>query len=47
MFFYDDIKEMIDIVIRDRGRMKWQGAFFMPEQVKAQDELWRDIQRQK
>lgn len=39
-------KEMIDLVIRDRGKMKWQGAFFMPEQVKAHQELWRDTQRQ-
>lgn len=27
--------------------MKWQGAFFMPEQVKALHELWRDAQRQR
>ncbi|SEM74004.1 YolD-like protein [Mesobacillus persicus] len=37
---------MIDIALRDRGKMKWKGAFFMPEQVKAQHELWRDTQRQ-
>ncbi|WML26269.1 YolD-like family protein [Neobacillus sp. OS1-33] len=34
------------MAIRDRGKKKWQGAFFMPEQVKAQNELWRDAQRQ-
>jgi hypothetical protein len=32
--------------IRDRGKIKWQGAFFMPEQVKMQRDLWRDSQRQ-
>ncbi|WP_257009460.1 YolD-like family protein [Bacillus sp. 7884-1] len=36
---------MIELAIRDRGVKKWQGAFFMPEQVKMQRELWRDTQR--
>jgi hypothetical protein len=28
--------------IRDRGKMKWQGAFFMPEHVKMLHELRSD-----
>lgn len=33
------------MAIRDRGKKKWHGAFFMPEQVKMLRELWRDTQR--
>ncbi|MEH7014817.1 hypothetical protein V7087_29120 [Neobacillus niacini] len=33
------------MTIRDRGKLKWQGAFFMPEQVKMHRDLWRDQQR--
>jgi hypothetical protein len=37
---------MIDMAIRDRGKIKWQGAFFMPEQVKMQRDLWHDMKRE-
>jgi hypothetical protein len=33
------------MAIRDRGKKKWHGAFFMPEQVKMQRDFWRDINR--
>jgi len=29
-------------MIRDRGKIKWQGAFFMPEHVKMLGEIRRD-----
>jgi hypothetical protein len=31
--------------IRDRGKMKWHGAFFMPEHVKMLHELRSDYQK--
>jgi hypothetical protein len=31
--------------IRDRGKMKWQSAFFMPEHVKMLHELRSDYQK--
>lgn len=31
-----------DVMLRDRGRIKWQGAFFMPEHVKMLNEVKRD-----
>ncbi|CAG9610788.1 YolD-like family protein [Pseudoneobacillus rhizosphaerae] len=31
--------------IRDRGKMKWQSAFFMPEHVKMLKELRSDYQK--
>jgi hypothetical protein len=34
------------MAIRDRGKIKWQGAFFMPEQVKMQGDLWQDMKRE-
>ncbi|MEH7308064.1 YolD-like family protein [Neobacillus drentensis] len=33
------------MTIRDRGKVKWQFAFGMPELIKAQRELWRDSER--
>ncbi|MFD5851125.1 YolD-like family protein [Cytobacillus pseudoceanisediminis] len=33
------------MAIRDRGKMKWQGAFFMPEHVKMLREIERDMRR--
>lgn len=33
------------MAIRDRGKMKWQGAFFMPEHVKVLREIERDMMR--
>ncbi|WP_427036660.1 YolD-like family protein [Cytobacillus pseudoceanisediminis] len=33
------------MTIRDRGMMKWQGAFFMPEHVKMLREIERDMMR--
>lgn len=33
------------MTIRDRGKMKWQFAFGMPELIKAQCNLWRDTER--
>jgi hypothetical protein len=32
--------------IRDRGKIKWQGAFFMPEHVKMLHELKSDYHKQ-
>jgi hypothetical protein len=49
LFLYNKIitlKEMTAMAIRDRGKIKWQGAFFMPEQVKMQRELWQDKKRE-
>jgi hypothetical protein len=34
------------MTIRDRGKVKWQGAFFMPEHVKMLGELRTDYYRQ-
>lgn len=33
------------MAIRDRGKMKWRGAFFMPEHVKMLREIERDMMR--
>jgi hypothetical protein len=33
------------MAIRDRGKMKWQGAFFMPEHVKMLGDLRTDYYR--
>ncbi|MBV7507406.1 YolD-like family protein [Bacillus sp. sid0103] len=33
------------MTIRDRGKVKWQFAFGMPELIKAQRDLWRDSER--
>jgi hypothetical protein len=41
---YNDI-EVIKMTIRDRGKMKWQGAFFMPEHVKMLGNLRTDYYR--
>jgi hypothetical protein len=38
-------KEMTAMVIRDRGKIKWQFAFGMPELIKSQRDLWRDSER--
>jgi hypothetical protein len=42
---YNKNEEMIVMTIRDRGKVKWQFAFGMPELIKAQRELWRDSER--
>jgi hypothetical protein len=34
------------MTIRDRGKVKWYGAFFMPEHVKMLCELRKDYYRQ-
>jgi hypothetical protein len=34
-------------MIHDRGKMKWQGAFFMPEHIKLLKELKEDGNKQK
>lgn len=34
-------------MIRDRGKMKWQGAFFMPEHVKMLKQISYDDKKQK
>jgi hypothetical protein len=44
MFVYNDI-EVIKMTIRDRGKMKWHGAFFMPEHVKMLGNLRNDYYR--
>jgi hypothetical protein len=44
MFVYNDI-EVIKMTIRDRGKMKWHGAFFMPEHVKMLGNLRTDYYR--
>lgn len=49
MFVYNNVKRpkglIVIMVIRDRGKMKWQGAFFMPEHVKMLREIERDMMR--
>lgn len=35
----------MNLAIRDRGKMKWQGAFFMPEHVKMLGNLRTDYHR--
>ncbi|MEH7391295.1 YolD-like family protein [Bacillus sp. JJ1474] len=35
------------MAIRDRGLLKWQGAFFMPEHVKMLRDIERDNQKEK
>ena len=35
------------MAIRDRGKIKWQGAFFMPEHVKMLRDIERDNQKEK
>jgi hypothetical protein len=35
------------MAIRDRGKMKWQSAFFMPEHVKMLKDMERDFLRNK
>jgi hypothetical protein len=34
-------------MIHDRGKIKWQGAFFMPEHIKLLKELKEDYSKQK
>ncbi len=34
-------------MIRDRGKMKWQGAFFMPEHVKMLKQITFDDKKEK
>jgi hypothetical protein len=34
------------MAIRDRGIVKWQAAFQLPELVKTQRNFWRDTERQ-
>lgn len=36
---------MFVMTIRDRGKVKWQFAFGMPELIKTQRDLWRDSER--
>jgi hypothetical protein len=33
------------MAIRDRGKMKWQFAFGMPELIRAQRDMWRETER--
>ncbi|MGG1677722.1 YolD-like family protein [Neobacillus sp. NRS-1170] len=35
------------MAIRDRGMVKWQAAFQLPELAKTQKDLWRDTEREK
>jgi hypothetical protein len=44
MFVYNTV-EVIKMTIRDRGKMKWHGAFFMPEHVKMLGNLRTDYHR--
>jgi hypothetical protein len=44
VFVYNNI-EVIKMTIRDRGKMKWHGAFFMPEHVKMLGNLRTDYYR--
>jgi hypothetical protein len=37
--------EVINMTIKDRGKMKWHGAFFMPEHVKLLGNLRTDYNR--
>ncbi|RFU63681.1 YolD-like family protein [Peribacillus saganii] len=34
------------MTLRDRGKLKWQGAFFMPEHVKMPRDMKTDYHRQ-
>jgi hypothetical protein len=43
--FVYNIIEVIKMTIRDRGKMKWHGAFFMPEHVKMLGNLRTDYYR--
>jgi hypothetical protein len=40
------MKEMFDMTIRDRGKIKWNAASFMPEVFKMQREMFKDQERQ-
>ncbi|MCM3724596.1 YolD-like family protein [Neobacillus cucumis] len=35
------------MAIRDRGMIKWQAAFQLPELVKTQRDFWRDTERER
>ncbi|MBT2659384.1 YolD-like family protein [Bacillus sp. ISL-18] len=35
------------MAIRDRGIVKWQAAFQLPELVKTQCDFWRDTERER
>jgi hypothetical protein len=37
---------MFDMTIRDRGKVKWNAASFMPEVFKMQREMFKDQERQ-
>ncbi|MDQ1143781.1 hypothetical protein QE429_000608 [Bacillus sp. SORGH_AS 510] len=44
MFVYNIIEVMM-MAIRDRGIVKWQAAFQLPELAKTQRNFWRDTER--
>jgi hypothetical protein len=45
-FVYNDNEEMNEMAIRDRGKIKWQPASFMPEAFAMTREMFKDQQRQ-
>jgi hypothetical protein len=44
LFLYNKC-EVINMAIRDRGKKKWQFAFGMPELIKAQRDVWKEVER--
>lgn len=46
MFVYNKDKEMSQVKILDRGKIKWQPASFMPEGFAMTREMFKDQKRQ-
>jgi hypothetical protein len=44
LFVYNDT-EVINMAIRDRGKIKWAAAYLQPEQAKMQRDLWLDTEQ--
>jgi hypothetical protein len=42
---YNKNEEMFEMTIRDRGKMKWNPASFMPEVFKMQRDMFKDQER--
>lgn len=45
LFVYNKNGEMFEMTIRDRGKMKWNPASFMPEVFKMQRDMFKDQER--
>lgn len=46
MFVYDDDEGDDEMTIRDRGKLKWQPASFLPLAFEMQREMFKDQERQ-